>query len=114
MEPDGPVLRQDVNGLLLAETAGLAAGCEKLKPTGPDLAPVNSEKPGAGVAVLLLLVVSGGTVPAFVCDVVLPKGEPDMAVFWGLAGSGLALKMGLNRASLDGLNVKPDASKPLL
>lgn len=102
MELDGPVLMPVVNGLLLAETAGVAAGCEKLKPTGPDLAPVNRE------------VVSVGRVPALVCEALLPKGEPDMAVFWGLAGSGLALKMGLNRASLDGLNVKPDASKPLL
>lgn len=111
MELDGPVLMPVVSGLLLAETAGVAAGCEKLKPTGPDLAPVNREKPAAAAAAA---VVSVGRVPALVCEALLPKGEADMGVFWGLAGSGLALKMGLNRASLDGLNVKPDASKPLL
>lgn len=71
-ELDGPVLLPVVSGLLLAEIEGVAAGCEKLKPSGPDLAPVKREKP---VVVLLLL----ATVLALVWDSL--QGELDIEVF---------------------------------
>lgn len=51
---------------------GAAAGCEKLKPIGPDLAPADIEKPEV-VVVLLLMVL-------LVWDPVLPNGELDIDV----------------------------------
>lgn len=85
---------------------GAAAGCEKLKPGGPGWAPVVVEKTEAGVLLPMEL--------ELVWDTVLPKGELVIAVVWGLAGSGLALKMGLKSASLAGLNVDLDDPKPRL
>lgn len=52
---------------------GAAAGCEKLKPSGPDLAPVNREKPVVVVLLLLRALV-------LVWDPLLPKGELDIEV----------------------------------
>lgn len=87
---------------------GAAAGCEKLKPSEPDLAPASREKPE--VVVLLMVLVK---VLEVVRDAPLPKGEFDSEVVCGLAGSGLALKMGLKTASLAGLKLKSDPN-PLL
>lgn len=68
----GPLLLPVVRGLFGAEIEGAAAGCEKLKPSCPDLAPVNRGKP---VVVPLLLMVL-----ELVWGELLPKGELDNAV----------------------------------
>lgn len=52
---------------------GAAAGCEKLKPRDPDLAPLNREKPLVVVVLLLM-------VPVLVWEPLLPKGELDIEV----------------------------------
>lgn len=52
---------------------GAAAGCEKLKPIGPDLAPADIEKPEVVVVLLLLMVL-------LVWDPVPPNGELDIDV----------------------------------
>lgn len=103
---EGAVLLPVVSGLFWAEIEGAAAGWEKLKPRDPDLAPVTTEKPVEVVVVLLLMML--------VCDPPLPKGELDMDVVCGFVGSGLALKIGLNRASLAGLKLNLLESRPLL
>lgn len=65
----GPLLLPVVSRLFWAEIEGAAAGCEKLKPSGPDLAPVKRGKP---VVVLPLLMVL-----ELVWGALLPKGELD-------------------------------------
>lgn len=44
----------------------------------------------------------------------LSKDCSDAGLGWGLAGSGLTLKMGLKNASLDGLKLNSDIPNPLL
>lgn len=73
-------------------TAGKAAGWEKLKPVVAGLELENSP------------------VDVDVVDAA-PKGELDMVV---VVGSGLALMIGLKRASFDGLKLNSDDPKPLL
>lgn len=91
-----------------AEMEGATAGWEKLKPSGPLLAPVRREKPELAGPLLSLVLKEGWVV------VVPPKGCSDAEAGWGLAGSGLALKMGLNSTSLDGLKLNSDVLKPPL
>ena len=97
---EGLLLLPVVSGLFWAEIEGAAAGWEKLKPSCRENPVV--------VAVPLFMVL------ALVWDPLLPKGELDIEVVWGLAGSGLALKMGLNSASLAGLKLNLVDPKPLL
>lgn len=87
-----------------------AAGCEKLKPSGPDFSADIREKPEEAVLLLLPLMA-----PELVWFALLPKGELDMEVVCEFAGSELALKMGLKRASLAGLKLNSDCDpKPPL
>lgn len=71
---EGPLLLPVVSGLFWAEIEGAAAGCEKLKPIWPDLAPVDTGKPAVVVVVLLLMVL------VHVWDPLFPKGELDIEV----------------------------------
>lgn len=71
----GALLLPVVSGLFPEEIEGAAAGCEKLKPSCPDLAPVDRGKPVVVVVVLLLLMEL-----AIVWDPLLPKGELDIEV----------------------------------
>ena len=87
------------------EMEGAAVGSEKLKPSGPGLAAVNREKLGV---VMLLMVLE------LVWSPVPPKVELDNEEVWGLFGSGLALKMGLKRASLAGLKLNSEEPNALL
>lgn len=100
----GPLVSPVVSGLLWEEIDGAAAGWEKLKPSGPDLAPANTEKLVVEVVVVLLV-----WDPAL-----LLKGELESGVVCGLVGSGLALKIGLKTASVAGLKLNSVDPKPRL